>query len=86
MQFRPSPAGTQGQTCPGSCYSADMTRRLSTSTIMLLSIAPLMWASNAVIGRMINDLVPPMTLNFLRWLLAFWCCCRWRTGFCTGTV
>ena len=71
MQFRPSPAGTQGQTCPGSCYSADMTRRLSTSTIMLLSIAPLMWASNAVIGRMINDLVPPMTLNFLRWLLAF---------------
>ena len=71
MQFRPSPAGTQGQTCPGSCYSADMTRRLSTSTIILLSIAPLMWASNAVIGRMINDLVPPMTLNFLRWLLAF---------------
>ena len=48
-----------------------MTRRLSTSTIMLLSIAPLMWASNAVIGRMINDLVPPMTLNFFRWLLAF---------------
>jgi hypothetical protein len=36
-----------------------MNRRLSTSTIILLSIAPLMWASNAVIGRMINDLVPP---------------------------
>ena len=54
-----------------SCYSPCMNRRLSTSTIMLLSIAPLMWASNAVIGRMINDLVPPMTLNFLRWLLAF---------------
>jgi drug/metabolite transporter (DMT)-like permease len=48
-----------------------MTRRLTPSTFFLLSIAPLMWASNAVIGRMINDLVPPMTLNFLRWLLAF---------------
>ena len=30
-----------------------------------------MWASNAVIGRVIRDLVPPMTLNFTRWLLAF---------------
>ena len=30
-----------------------------------------MWASNAVIGRVIRDLVPPMTLNFSRWLLAF---------------
>jgi drug/metabolite transporter (DMT)-like permease len=48
-----------------------MTRRLTPSTIILLSIAPLMWASNAVLGRMINDLVPPMTLNFFRWLLAF---------------
>ena len=71
MQFRPSPAGTAEQTRRGSCYSAGMTRRLTTSTIILLSIAPLMWASNAVLGRMINDLVPPMTLNFFRWMLAF---------------
>ena len=71
MQFRPSQAGTAGQTRPGSCYSAGMTRRLTPSTIILLSIAPLMWASNAVLGRMINDLVPPMTLTFFRWLLAF---------------
>ncbi len=30
-----------------------------------------MWAGNAVTGRLINELVPPMTLNFLRWVLAF---------------
>jgi len=48
-----------------------MNRRLTLSTIFLLSIPPVMWASNAVIGRMIRDLVPPMTLNFMRWLLAF---------------
>ena len=48
-----------------------MHRRLTPSTIFLLSIAPLMWASNAVIGRLLRDMVPPMTLNFIRWLLAF---------------
>lgn len=48
-----------------------MTQRLSPSTALLLTIPPLMWASNAVIGRMINTQVPPMTLNFLRWALAF---------------
>ena len=48
-----------------------MNRRLTPSTIFLLSIAPVMWASNAVIGRMLRDMVPPMTLNFMRWLLAF---------------
>ena len=48
-----------------------MHRRLTPSTIFLLSIAPLMWASNAVIGRLLRDMVPPMTLNFMRWLLAF---------------
>lgn len=48
-----------------------MNRRLQLSTIFLLSIPPVMWASNAVIGRVIRDLVPPMTLNFSRWLLAF---------------
>ena len=48
-----------------------MNRRLQLSTIFLLRIPSVMWASNAVIGRVIRDLVPPMTLNFSRWLLAF---------------
>lgn len=45
--------------------------RLNATTALLLTIAPLMWAGNAVVGRMVHDLVPPMTLNFLRWALAF---------------
>lgn len=48
-----------------------MSRTLSPSTFVLLTIPPLMWAGNAVTGRLVNELVPPMTLNFLRWLLAF---------------
>jgi drug/metabolite transporter (DMT)-like permease len=37
----------------------------------LLLIPPLLWAGNAVVGRMIADLIPPITLNFFRWALAF---------------
>lgn len=37
----------------------------------LLLIPPLMWAGNAVVGRLMQDVVPPVTLNFLRWALAF---------------
>jgi drug/metabolite transporter (DMT)-like permease len=31
----------------------------------------MLWAGNAVVGRLVTGLVPPMTLNFLRWALAF---------------
>jgi drug/metabolite transporter (DMT)-like permease len=48
-----------------------MSRGLSLSTFVLLTIPPLMWAGNAVTGRLVNELVPPMTLNLLRWALAF---------------
>lgn len=47
-----------------------MHARLTPSTALLLTIPPLMWAGNAVVGRMVGPLVPPMTLNLLRWLLA----------------
>lgn len=30
-----------------------------------------MWSGNAIVGRLFHDAVPPITLNFLRWLLAF---------------
>lgn len=48
-----------------------MTQRLTPSTALLLAIPPLLWAGNAVVGRLVNGLVPPITLNFMRWLLAF---------------
>ena len=38
---------------------------------LLLIIPPLLWAGNAVVGRMIAPLISPMTLNLLRWVLAF---------------
>ncbi|MES2425200.1 MAG: DMT family transporter [Pseudomonadota bacterium] len=48
-----------------------MNQRLTPTTIALLVIPPLMWAGNAVVGRMVSTLVPPITLNFLRWAIAF---------------
>ena len=49
----------------------DASHRLTPSTVALLIIPPLMWAGNAVVGRMMQGVVPPITLNFLRWVLAF---------------
>lgn len=48
-----------------------MNQRLTLPTALLLTVPPLMWAGNAVVGRLAADLIPPMTLNFLRWLIAF---------------
>lgn len=36
----------------------------------MLVVPPLLWAGNAIVGRMVNTLVPPITLNFLRWAIA----------------
>ncbi|HPK33416.1 MAG TPA: DMT family transporter [Ottowia sp.] len=44
--------------------------RLTPSTAILLTLPPLLWAGNAVVGRVVAPLVPPITLNFLRWVLA----------------
>jgi drug/metabolite transporter (DMT)-like permease len=30
-----------------------------------------LWAGNAIVGRLVHELIPPLTLNFLRWVLAF---------------
>ena len=48
-----------------------MTQRLTLQTSLLLAVAPLMWAGNAVVGRLVHTLIPPLTLNFFRWMLAF---------------
>lgn len=48
-----------------------MTQRLTPSAVALLTIPPLLWAGNAVVGRWVAPLVSPMTLNLLRWALAF---------------
>lgn len=48
-----------------------MDHRLDLRTAAFLTVPPLLWAGNAVVGRLVNALVPPVTLNFLRWALAF---------------
>ena len=47
-----------------------MNHRLTPSTAALLTIPPLLWAGNAIAGRLLRDAVPPMTLNLLRWTIA----------------
>ncbi len=44
--------------------------RLSPGTILMLITPPLLWAGNAIVGRVMQGVVPPVTLNFLRWVLA----------------
>ncbi|HEV7912677.1 MAG TPA: DMT family transporter, partial [Albitalea sp.] len=44
--------------------------RISARTAVLMTLPPLLWAGNAVVGRLAVGSVPPLTLNFLRWTLA----------------
>jgi drug/metabolite transporter (DMT)-like permease len=44
---------------------------LANRPYILLSIAAMGWAGNAVVGRLAAGHIPPMTLAFLRWALAF---------------
>ena len=48
-----------------------MNKMLTPANVALLILPPLLWAGNAVLGRVVSDQISPMTLNFLRWALAF---------------
>lgn len=48
-----------------------MRNKLTFNTVILLSIPPLLWSANVIIGRLIYQAIPPASLNLLRWLLAF---------------
>src|SRR5690625_3679055 len=48
-----------------------MNQKLTPFTVLLLVVATMLWAGNAVVGKLVVELVPPITLNFFRWLLAF---------------
>lgn len=43
--------------------------RLTPRLALLLTLPPLMWAGNAIVGRLMVGQVPPLTLNFMRWAL-----------------
>lgn len=44
--------------------------RVGARVALLLLVPPLMWAGNALVGRMFADSVPPLLLNALRWWVA----------------
>src|SRR5205823_7606028 len=44
---------------------------ISNQPFLLLSITALCWAGNAIVGRLAAGHIPPVTLSFLRWSLAF---------------
>ena len=50
---------------------AASTSWLSNQPYLLLSCTALFWAGNAIVGRQAAGHIPPVTLSFLRWGLAF---------------
>ena len=61
MQTQPSPSQPSS---PSSFW-------LANQPYLLLSLTSLFWAGNAVVGRFAAGRVPPITLSFLRWAIAF---------------
>lgn len=55
---------------PLALYIAPMAQHLTPTAAALLIIPPMLWAGNAVVGRMVSPLISPMLLNLLRWALA----------------
>jgi len=47
---------------------------------ILLTFCALFWAGSSVVGRHVAGEVPPMALNFWRWLLAFLIVLTWTSG------
>ena len=43
--------------------------RLTLRLILLLTLPPLMWSGNAMVGRLMVGQIPPFTLNFVRWVI-----------------
>jgi drug/metabolite transporter (DMT)-like permease len=54
---------TSGAATPGNW--------LANQPYLLLSITALCWAGNAIVGRLAAGHIPPVTLSFLRWSIAF---------------
>ena len=48
-----------------------MSSPLTFSTVAMLTLAPLLWAGNAIVGRLVHDSISPFALNLLRWCIAF---------------
>lgn len=45
-------------------------RKLYQNAYLLLTLTALFWAGNFVLGRGINEIIPPLAISFWRWFLA----------------
>ncbi len=48
--------------------------------LLLLVPPPLFWAGNFIVGRAMRGDVPPLTLSFWRWVIAFFCLLPFAIG------
>ena len=51
-------------------FTGHNSRMVKLLPYLLLAIAPLCWASNAVLARGVVDIIPPVSLAFWRWTIA----------------
>src|SRR6516162_3561842 len=51
--------------------AASPLRWVANQPYLLLSITAMCWAGNAIVGRLAAGHIPPVTLSFLRWSIAF---------------
>jgi drug/metabolite transporter (DMT)-like permease len=49
---------------------SDDRHRSSVSPYLLLTLTPLFWAGNAIVGRGLHEDIPPVAMTFYRWLFA----------------
>lgn len=67
-------ASNQTRYTAASCCSDNTTMRIVLSANLLailgLAFTSLFWASNIIVSRHVVDLIPPVTLNFWRWVAA----------------
>src|ERR1700749_2650350 len=59
------------QTSGPTASSTPSSHWIANQRYLLLSIPSLCWAGNAIVGRLAAGHIPPVTLSFLRWSLAF---------------
>jgi len=55
----------------GTSNTASSGGWIANQPYLLLSITTMCWAGNAIVGRLAAGHIPPVTLSFLRWSLAF---------------
>lgn len=48
-----------------------ITSWLMNKPYLLLTLTPLLWSSNTVVGRAVAGHIPPVTMSFIRWTVAF---------------